>query len=58
VLLAEQTLETSIRDERASEGLGGEREERRVLGKLGPTARSESLEEKNSKRGANTLRGE
>jgi len=36
MLLAEETLKTSQGGERASEGLRGEREERRVLGKLGP----------------------
>jgi len=52
MLHAEETLKTSQGGERASEGLRGEREERRVLGKLGPRAGSEGLEEKNSKRGA------
>jgi len=52
VLLADETLKTGSGGDRASEGLLGEREERRVLGKLEPTAGSEGLEEKNSKRGA------
>jgi len=52
MLHAEETLKTSPEGERASEGLSGEREERWVLGKLGPWAWSAGLEEKNSKRGA------
>jgi len=57
-LLAEKTLGTKSRDERASEGFERKRRERRVLGKLEPTVRrgepgGEKLEE-----GSGTIRGE
>jgi hypothetical protein len=48
----EKTLRTASRSERASEGFGMQRRERKVLGKLGPTAGSEGLEENNPRRGA------
>jgi hypothetical protein len=51
-LLAVETLRAVSRDERESEGSSKQRRERRAPGKLELNARSEGLEERNSRRGA------
>jgi hypothetical protein len=50
--LAVDTLRTAFGGERASAGFERERREWKVLGKLGPAAGSEGLEESNPRRGA------
>lgn len=55
-LLAVDTLRAVSKDERASEGSSSERRERRAPGKLGLSASSEGLEERNSRRGATLVR--
>jgi len=51
-LLADKTLRTSAWGERESEDPTSERRERRAPGKLGLAVGSESLRERNSRRGA------